>query len=110
VKSQVGLDLSILPPAAFKHFVNVTYSRSNAKAGDTVTAAIEAVAAGAQPPAATAAKAAGEAAVAAAVAAVTAEDSLSGLKVLDPLDPAAHTYEQVSRGFCVSREGASMHA
>ncbi len=100
VNAQVGLDLSTLPLSAFKHFVNITYSRSNAKSADTLTAAMtaamEAIAAGVQPPPAPVAKAAGEAVAKAAVAAVTVEDSLSGLKALAPLDPAAHSYEQVS--------------
>jgi hypothetical protein len=91
VKAQVGLDLSGLPPAAFNHFVDLTYSRSDAKAADTAAAAAAAIAAGVQPPAAEAAKAAAEAAE----AAVAAEDGLAGLRGLDPLDPASHTYTQV---------------
>jgi hypothetical protein len=91
IKAQVGLDLSALPPSAFTHFVDITYSRSDAKGTDTAAAAAAAIAAGVQPPAAAAAKAAADVAA----AAVAAEGGLGGLRALDPLDPACHTYTQV---------------
>lgn len=104
VNTQVGLDLSSLPPEAFTHFVDITYSRSAAKSPDTLVAATDAIAAGATPPPAAPPKTAAEvvaAAATAAVAAATAGDSLAGLRALDPLDPAAHSYEQVTAMFVV---------
>jgi hypothetical protein len=95
VHAQVGLDISTLPAEAFKHLLDIQYSRSGAKSPDTVIAAADAIAAGAQPPPPTAAKSASEVVAAAAVASVTMEDSLAGLRVLDPQDPSCHTFEQV---------------